>query len=113
MITTDAHQDDILPALGPDLPDRPGDLIGDRYLLSQIVGTGGTGTVWSAEDTVLRRPVALKAYHGGSHAEAEAAAVSAIDHPGGVTPVRGRRSGADLHPCRPEAVHHAPRSDQR
>ncbi|GAB3648604.1 serine/threonine-protein kinase [Glycomyces tarimensis] len=39
---------------------NPGDLVGDRYRLVDLVGKGGNGSVWRANDTVLRREVALK-----------------------------------------------------
>ncbi|MEV3938097.1 protein kinase [Glycomyces sp. NPDC049804] len=42
---------------------RPGVLLGSRYLLHQRIGSGGMGEVWRAEDTMLRRPVALKVLH--------------------------------------------------
>ncbi|MFC3493118.1 serine/threonine-protein kinase [Glycomyces rhizosphaerae] len=42
---------------------RPGVLLGNRYLLQQRIGAGGMGEVWRAEDTMLRRPVALKVLH--------------------------------------------------
>ncbi|GAB3230019.1 hypothetical protein GCM10027447_23980 [Glycomyces halotolerans] len=38
----------------------PGDMVGDRYELIDLVGKGGNGSVWRATDTVLRREVALK-----------------------------------------------------
>lgn len=38
----------------------PGDMVGDRYQLTDLVGKGGNGSVWRAGDTVLRREVALK-----------------------------------------------------
>ncbi|WP_204745166.1 protein kinase domain-containing protein [Glycomyces paridis] len=38
----------------------PGDMVADRYLLVDLVGKGGNGSVWRATDTVLRREVALK-----------------------------------------------------
>ena len=36
------------------------DLSGTRYSLVQHVASGGMGSVWLAEDTVLKRRVALK-----------------------------------------------------
>ncbi|MEU6246390.1 protein kinase [Glycomyces sp. NPDC047010] len=45
---------------GPANRARPGDLVGDRYRLEDLVGKGGNGSVWRATDTVLRREVALK-----------------------------------------------------
>ncbi len=38
----------------------PGDIVSDRYRLLDLVGKGGNGSVWRADDTVLRREVALK-----------------------------------------------------
>ncbi|WP_157930774.1 serine/threonine-protein kinase [Glycomyces xiaoerkulensis] len=38
----------------------PGDVVGERYQLIDLVGKGGNGSVWRANDTVLRREVALK-----------------------------------------------------
>src|SRR6266567_8460120 len=34
--------------------------LGGRYRLVQRIASGGMGTVWRAEDTVLHRPVAVK-----------------------------------------------------
>jgi eukaryotic-like serine/threonine-protein kinase len=38
----------------------PGAVLHDRYLLEQVVGTGGMATVWLARDERLQRPVAVK-----------------------------------------------------
>ncbi|MFG3342805.1 serine/threonine-protein kinase [Glycomyces sp. NPDC048151] len=38
----------------------PGDLVAERYRLVDLVGKGGNGSVWRAQDMVLRREVALK-----------------------------------------------------
>ena len=35
-------------------------LLGDRYRLLRRIATGGMGSVWEAEDTVLHRRVAVK-----------------------------------------------------
>jgi eukaryotic-like serine/threonine-protein kinase len=39
---------------------QPGVLIGGQFLLERMLGAGGMGSVWVAEDTQLRRPVAIK-----------------------------------------------------
>jgi serine/threonine-protein kinase len=44
-------------------PPAVGDLVGGRYRLDELAGTGGMAQVWSATDTVLGRRVAVKILH--------------------------------------------------
>jgi serine/threonine protein kinase len=70
---------------------RAGQLFG-RYVTVELIGRGGIGEVWSARDTDLDRPVALKFLsneelvgldaHQITH---EAKTASALNHPGIVT----------------------------
>ena len=67
---------------------NPGDTL-SRYRIAALVGAGGMGEVYKAEDTRLKRPVALKVLTPAlsDNADAkqrliiEAQAVSALDHP--------------------------------
>jgi serine/threonine protein kinase len=77
--------------------DRSQRRIGGRYLLTGRLGSGAMGTVWSAFDEVLRRPVAvkeLKVPHGLPVREAEAMrermlrearALGGLSHPNVIT----------------------------
>jgi serine/threonine protein kinase len=61
-------------------------LVLDRYRLLEELGTGGFGTVWSAHDEVLNRPVALKRIWLGpdgdlERATREAHAGARLKHP--------------------------------
>ncbi|MEU9876158.1 serine/threonine-protein kinase [Streptomyces phaeochromogenes] len=69
-----------------------GQLISGRYLLHDILGRGGMGTVWRAHDQLLDRPVAVKELHILTHGDEEhrirvrrtireARAVARVPHP--------------------------------
>lgn len=62
---------------------RPGDVVLGRYELVRILGRGGAGTVWMAEDRNLGRPVAVKCLpaEGGERALAEGRAAARLGHP--------------------------------
>ena len=42
----------------------PGDMVGGRYRAATLLARGGMGEVWSADDVVLERTVALKVLRG-------------------------------------------------
>lgn len=69
-----------------------GRLIAGRYLLHDVLGRGGMGTVWRAHDQLLDRPVAAKELHILTHGDEEhrvrmrraireARAVARVPHP--------------------------------
>ena len=72
-------------------------LVGDRYALRRIIGRGGVGQVWEAEDTVLSRAAAIKEIDlpdrltdaereaVRSRAMREARAAARLNHPSTVT----------------------------
>jgi serine/threonine protein kinase len=78
------------PPTGPDLP--PGSVIG-KYRLHSVLGRGGMGVVYEAENSLIGRRVALKmlspAAAGDTVARqrllAEAAAAARLEHPNVVT----------------------------
>lgn len=78
----------------------PGDLIGGRYALDELLGVGGTGSVFAADDTRTGERVAVKLLHPHLCADAasrdaflrEAERASRLAHPN-IAKVRG----AGLH----------------
>ena len=62
---------------------KPGDKLGDRYLLSSKLGSGGMGEVWKARDTELDRDVAVKVSKAEFTArfKQEARTIAAFNHP--------------------------------
>jgi serine/threonine protein kinase len=77
------------------------DLSGTRYNLLRYVACGGMGSVWLAEDTVLKRRVALKVLHLATAADdldvrlfREARILAGLEHPG-MVPVHDAGTLAD------------------
>jgi serine/threonine protein kinase len=67
---------------------QPGDLLGDRYRVIEVVGSGGMGVVYRAQNIVTEKYVALKWMHprfasgtGGDRLLREARAASLLKHP--------------------------------
>src|SRR5437870_4408371 len=84
------------PAAPPDRPDRP-DRLG-QYVLLELLGQGGMGSVYKARHTLLDRVVALKVLSAARLADPQAVArflreikaVGKLDHP---NLVRGTDAG--------------------
>ncbi|MDI1446420.1 serine/threonine-protein kinase [Polyangium sp. 6x1] len=54
---------------------QPGDVVGGRFVLERIAGTGGMGSVFRGHDHVTRQPVAIKVL-----AQHDAEAIRRFDH---------------------------------
>jgi serine/threonine protein kinase len=79
------------------------DLSRTRYRLLRYVACGGMGSVWLAEDTVLKRRVALKVLDLAAPADdldmrllREARILAGLEHPG-IVPVHDAATLADRH----------------
>jgi predicted Ser/Thr protein kinase len=79
-----------------------GEVLSDRYVLEELVGTGGMSSVYRAHDRLLERTVALKVLHQqyGNDEEyverfrREARSVATLSHPNIVTVIdRGEHEG--------------------
>ncbi|MEU1795939.1 hypothetical protein ACFV6M_01340 [Streptomyces californicus] len=75
-------------------------LIDDRYALRRMIGRGGMGEVWLADDLVLRRAVAVKLLHtqltldevAQSRFQREVRAAASLNHPLASRALRARRA---------------------
>jgi hypothetical protein len=56
--------------------------LGGRYRLLEVIGSGGMGRVWRADDTLLQRTVAIKELTTPASPLREARAAARLDHPG-------------------------------
>jgi eukaryotic-like serine/threonine-protein kinase len=77
------------------------DLSGTRYRALELLGHGGMGTVWLAQDSILQRPVALKVLAAESSSSdlaarlmQEAVVLARLEHPG-IVPVHDAGMMAD------------------
>lgn len=69
-----------------------GSFVGDRFLVHEKLGEGGMGVVYRAEQTAIKREVALKVLHTNLNDDSlfvrfqnEAAAASRLNHPNTIT----------------------------
>lgn len=70
----------------PVLEEAEGELVGGRFRLEKVAGSGGMGTVWSAQDLLKGERVALKLLHTANDVERrrllrEADALRGVEHP--------------------------------
>jgi serine/threonine-protein kinase len=70
---------------------QPGEIIGSKYRLEELMGEGGMGSVWRARNLSLGVDVAVKLTHGelldadvAERLELEAHAAAKLDHPAAV-----------------------------
>lgn len=68
------------------IPLAPGQLVGQRYRILELLGRGGMGRAFLAEDTLLQRRVAIKEIlavddEDGARAMQEARAAAVVQHP--------------------------------
>src|SRR3954452_1652683 len=83
----------VVPMAGSGIADLAGRVLADRYRLHAPIGTGASGRVYVAEDTRLRRRVALKVLHTALADDAaflrrfrsEAQLAASLNHPHIVT----------------------------
>jgi serine/threonine-protein kinase len=76
------------PAAVPTAVFALGEIVGDTYEVRSLLGAGGMGEVYEAEDRILQRRVALKVVRpsiAGDYLLREGRALAAIHHPGIVT----------------------------
>src|SRR5450432_3954465 len=60
---------------------RVGEVIADGYLIRGVLGTGGMGQVYAADDLDLHRSVAIKTtFDGGAQVRREAHALAQVHH---------------------------------
>jgi len=77
-------------------PESEGELILGRYRLERLLGEGGQGRTWLAEDETLGRRVVVKLLHPGATdviAMREARAIASVRHPNVVTLYDVERAG--------------------
>jgi len=71
----------------PTLEYRPGESFADRYRMLKLIGRGGMGAVYLAEQTALARKVAIKLLHGTADEmttarfQREARVIAQLQHP--------------------------------
>ena len=91
-------------ATATDLFSRLKEVVGDRYEIQRLLGRGGMGAVFLAQDKALDRPVAIKVLppelsHDANFVgrfEREARTAAKLDHPG-IIPIYAVEAAADLH----------------